>query len=79
MSLLSSGLFGADPHQVTMGEGGFSSLAEARDHVWTLSKDRPVVVTIQPGIYSFDRWVDFKKEEGGWWDGGISSDPRGGR
>ena len=58
-------VFGAPVHEVTVGDGGLPSLAAARDHVRTLTKDRPTLVTIQPGIYSFDRRTEFTSADSG--------------
>ncbi|MGJ8695419.1 MAG: right-handed parallel beta-helix repeat-containing protein [Verrucomicrobiaceae bacterium] len=55
----------AEMQEVKVGAGGFGSLEEARDHVRTLKKDGPVVVTVAPGIYGFEKAVVFGPEDGG--------------
>lgn len=55
----------AEPHRLTIGEGHFPTLEAARRHIQTLSKDRPVEVTIRPGIYSFESATRFGPKDGG--------------
>ncbi len=60
-----SGLSFASPHQLTVGKDGFPTLEAARLQIQTLSKDRPVQVTINPGIYPFHKATQFGPKDGG--------------
>lgn len=52
-------------HEVKVGSGGFGSLEAARNHVRTISKDRPTVVTVAPGLYPFEKRLEFGPEDSG--------------
>jgi hypothetical protein len=58
-------LLAIEPHQVIVGKDHFPTLEAARRHIQNLSRDRPVEVTIRPGIYSFESATHFGPKDGG--------------
>ncbi|MGC6427270.1 MAG: right-handed parallel beta-helix repeat-containing protein [Akkermansiaceae bacterium] len=63
--VLASPVLASEVQELQVGPGGLPDLAAAKEKVRTMKKGRPIVVSIAPGTYAFEKAVVFDSKDSG--------------